>query len=114
MLLAIDQKHLIKIYSDRTLEEVKNTRLFHLKQRILPWYFQIIHLPSKTNFGPNTTSHQPSPVTEIDKPQQGCLLESTIAATIPNDAHTLASVTWDQLIEETSKDDQLRALQEAI
>ena len=46
---------------------------------------------------------------------RGCLLETTIiVAAIREDVHNLASITWDRLIEGTTKDYQLRALQDAI
>ena len=45
LLIATDHKPLIKVFGDRTLNEIPNTRLFRLKQRTLPWHFQIIHLP---------------------------------------------------------------------
>ena len=114
LLVATDHKPPIKIYGDQTLDEIKNTRLFRLKQGTLPWYFTIIHLSGRTNFGPDATSHHPSPSTESDNPPRGCLLQSTVAAAIQNDARNLASITWDRLLEETMKDDQLRALLDAI
>ena len=63
LLIATDHKPLIKVFGDRTLDEIPNTRLFWLKQRTLPWHFQIIHLPGKTNFAAHATSRHPSPLT---------------------------------------------------
>ena len=34
-----------------TLDEIPNSRLFRLKQRTLPWRFEMHHLPGKSNFG---------------------------------------------------------------
>ena len=38
-----DHKPLVKIFGDRTLDEISNPRLFRLKQRALPWYFRIFN-----------------------------------------------------------------------
>ena len=78
-----------------------NTRVFRFKERTLPWYFKIIHLPGKTKFGPDAASCYPPPVTEGNNLPRGCLLESTVAAAISIDAQNLASITWDLLVEET-------------
>ena len=47
LLVVTDHKPLVKILGDRTLEETSNTRIFRLKQRMLPWSFDIAHLPGK-------------------------------------------------------------------
>ena len=36
LLVVTDHKPLVKIFGDRTLDEIHNTRLFRLKQRTLP------------------------------------------------------------------------------
>ncbi|MEL6802396.1 MAG: reverse transcriptase domain-containing protein, partial [Bacteroidota bacterium] len=45
LILVTDHKPLVKIFSDRALDEITNTRLFRLKQRTLPWTFSIRYLP---------------------------------------------------------------------
>ncbi len=44
---------------NQTLDEILNSRLFRLKQRTLPWVFEIAHLPDKTNTAADATSRQP-------------------------------------------------------
>ena len=39
--VVTDHKPLVKIFGDRTLDEIANTRLFRLKQRTLTWKFRI-------------------------------------------------------------------------
>ena len=41
LIIVTDHKPLIKIFGDGTLDEISNTRLFRLKQRTLPWRFQV-------------------------------------------------------------------------
>ena len=45
-----------KLLGDCTLDEIPNTPFFRLKQRMLPWYFQIVHLPGRSNNAADATS----------------------------------------------------------
>ena len=65
LLVVTDHKPLTKIFGDRTLDEISNTRLFRLKQRTLPWYFRTAYLPGKTNHAADATSRHPSPYTDV-------------------------------------------------
>lgn len=49
LIVITDHKPLVKILGDRTLDEITNLRLFRLKQRTVPWRFEIQHLPGKCN-----------------------------------------------------------------
>ena len=49
LVVVTDHKSLVFIFGDRTLDERTNSRIFHLKQRTLPWRFDIVHLPGKSN-----------------------------------------------------------------
>ena len=64
LVVVTDHKQLVKIFGDRTLDEITNSRLFRIKQRTLPWKFNIAHLPGRTNHAADATSRHPSP-TEI-------------------------------------------------
>ena len=58
LIVVVDHKPLTKILGDRTLDEIVNTRLFRLKQRTLPWIFEIYWMPGKGNsFGDATSRH---------------------------------------------------------
>ena len=56
LLVITDHKPLVKIFGDRTLDEITNSRLFRLKQR-----FDIEHLPGKSNSAADAASRHPSP-----------------------------------------------------
>ena len=43
-----------------TLDEITNSILFRLKQRTLPWRFDIVYLPGKSNHAADATSRHPS------------------------------------------------------
>ena len=110
LIVATDHKPLTKIFGDRTLDEIANTRLFRLKQKTLPWCFRIFHLPGKENPAADATSRHPSTATA--EPLVGD--EACIAAAIRRDAKSTSSITWDQLASETSKDVSMLKLKEAI
>ena len=57
LLVVTDHKPLVKILGDRTLDEITNSRLFQLKQRTLPWRFDIMHMPGKVNHAADATRH---------------------------------------------------------
>ena len=52
-------KPLVKIFGDRTLDEITNTRLFRLKQRTLLWRFEIFHLPGVSNCAADAALRHP-------------------------------------------------------
>ena len=58
--VVTDHKPLTKILGDRMLDEIHNTRLFRLKQRTLPWRFNIIHLPGESNSAADAISRYPT------------------------------------------------------
>ena len=47
LIVAVDHRPLLKVLSDRKLEDIKNPRLFNLKEKTLPFKFKIIHIPGK-------------------------------------------------------------------
>ena len=56
--VVTDHKPLTKIFGDRTLDKISNTRLFRLKQRTLMWRFDIAHLPASTNTAADAASRR--------------------------------------------------------
>ena len=58
--VATDHKPLVKLFGDRTLDEIANPRLFRLKQRVGLWKFEIMHVPGRTNFFADAASRKPT------------------------------------------------------
>ena len=58
--VATDHKPLLKILGDRHLSDIKNPRLFNLKEKTLPFLFKIIHIPGKQHFTADAVSRYPS------------------------------------------------------
>ena len=114
LIVATDHKPLVKIFGDRTLDEIPNTRLFRLKQRTLPWRFTTAHLPGKTNNAADAASRYPSPYTELTAMTVADQSECAMAAAISNETKSITTVSWDLLADETRKDRTLSRLIMAI
>ena len=119
LVVVTDHKPLIKIFGDRTLDEITNSRLFRLKQRTLPWRFDIKHLPGKTNHAADATSRHPSPSGSANSTTLGASsipdhVESALMASIRQDTQELGTITWSLLAQATASDTSLSTLLELI
>lgn len=114
LIVVTDHKPLVKIFSDRTLDEITNTRLFRLKQRTLPWHFRIMHMPGKSNLAADATSRHPSQSAHIDALSTDDQMEHALAAAIHGEAAEIMSLPWSRIVEETLKDRHMQALVQTI
>ena len=100
LLVVTDHKPLVKILGDRTLDEISNTRIFRLKQRTLPWSFDIAHVPGKTNSAADATSRHPSPANEFAELRIQSFhsemddAESAMAASLRHETHDIIAISW--------------------
>ena len=60
LVVVVDHKPLTKVLGDRTLDEISNPRLFRIKQRTLPWIYDIYWMPGKCNSFSDAISRQPA------------------------------------------------------
>ena len=60
LLVITGHKPLVKLFGDRSLDEISNPHLFHLKLRMLMWRFNIEHQPGKDNYLSDATSCHPT------------------------------------------------------
>ncbi|KAL9972701.1 hypothetical protein ACROYT_G019061 [Oculina patagonica] len=119
LVVVTDHKPLVKIFGDRTLDEITNSRLFRLKQHTLPWRFDIRHLPGKTNHAADATSRHPSPSGSANSTSLGVssipgLVESALMPSIRQDTQELGTITWSLLARETASDTSLSPLLQLI
>ena len=134
--MVTHHKPLVKVFSDRTLDEITNTRLFRLKQRTLPWYFKVAYLPGKSNCAADATSRHPCPTSAINILSIAEVAENHttvasvrsavnmlsiadveehhIVASIRSDTTNLTSISWKTLEDETKHDSVLSQLTNAI
>merc|ERR1712030_263980 len=47
LIVATDHKPLLGIFGDRALDTIDNTRLVRIKQKTLPWSFDLLYVPGK-------------------------------------------------------------------
>ena len=64
LLVLVDHKPLIGLLKSRELGDIENPRLEHLAERCLRWRFAIEHVAGAQNFGPDTLSRSPGPVSK--------------------------------------------------
>ena len=119
LVVVTDHKPLVKIFGDRTLDEISNSRLFRLKQRTLPWRFEVKHLPGKCNQAADATSRHPSPsctedVTPFGSPSVPDVAELAFMATVRTATQELSTIPWTLLAQETAADAYLGHLLQLI
>ena len=59
LIVVVDHKPLVKLFSDQMLEKIRNPRLFSLKEKSLMFRFKIKYAPGKLNSGPDAASRYP-------------------------------------------------------
>ena len=113
LLVVTDHKPLVRIFGDRTLDEITNTRLFRLKQRTLPWKFTIKYLAGKSNKAADAASRHPTGV-EVNSLSVEDVYEQINIVSICSNLADVTTLTWNQVVAETSNDKVLSELLTAI
>ena len=119
LLVTVDHKPLIKIFSDKAIEDIKNLRLFSLKGRSLMYRFWIKHLLGKLNTALDCTSKHPtaSGHTRAIEGDATWTIDSTIKASFSSAYEhdpKLRAVTWDQIVAAAATDNECQSLAEYI
>ena len=65
--VAVDHQPLLKIFGDRSLNNISNTRLRNLKEKTLRYRFKMVHIPGIKNKAPDTLSRHPTGDTQPPK-----------------------------------------------
>ena len=60
LVLAVDHKPLLKIFGDRSLDQISNPRLRNLKEKTLRYRFRIVHIPGAKNRASDAISRHPT------------------------------------------------------
>ena len=121
LVVVTDHKPLVKLFTDRTLDQITNSRLFSLKQRTLPWRFDVKYMPGKSNNFSDATSRNPVSGNDGDvacseilagimgnEPDEECI--DDIAFLPSNDNQDIRAVTWHMIKQETCNDNLMRDL----
>ena len=60
LIIAVDHKPLLKLFGDRSLDAISNSRLRNLKEKTLRYRFRMVHIPGAKNRAPDTVSRHPT------------------------------------------------------
>jgi len=131
--IAVDHKPLLKLFGDRSLDEIPNNRLRNLKEKTLRYRFTMAHVPGVKNRAADTVSRHPtgddSPVkmhltddisfiTSTHNVKHHFLAGIRCSDVTNTDSHTdaissldtLQTITWDKVRLATSSDDNMNQL----
>ena len=67
--IAVDHKPLSKIFEDRSLVQISNPRLRHLKEKTLRYYFRMVHIQEAKNRALDVISRRPTGAPKLPKMQ---------------------------------------------
>ena len=138
LIVAVDHKPLLKIFGDRSLEDIPNPRLRNLKEKTLRYRFRVTHVPGMKNKAADAMSRRPTghPV-KTDLPDDHASFSDIlwghthpdalllIRTHEPDDADSellthrdgtgiMGSVTWDRVREATASNPDMHLLTELI
>ena len=93
-ILAVDHKPLIPLLSNKSLDLVTNPRIMNQRVKLLPYSYEVVHIPGKANVTPDAFSRRsdsPVPPAPITTP-----VDLTSAAQCVTEAYatTLSKPTW--------------------
>ena len=104
--IAVDHKPLLKLFQDRSLEDIPNPRLRNLKEKTLAFKFKMLYIPGVKHVATDTISRYPT-----DHPHKMTLIDDIASF----DSHSpLTAVDWNRVRLETSSDNDLHMLTEII
>ena len=78
----------------------------------VPWYFEIVHCPGKSNAAANATSRHP--VASIDSFSTPNLVNQAFVRAVQKRISGFTSISWTQLAQETAKDPALGQLSRVL
>lgn len=67
LIVAVDHKPLLKVFGDRSLEDITNNRLRNLKEKTLRFKFTMTHIPGVKNKAADATSRHPAGSSNVQK-----------------------------------------------
>lgn len=128
--IAVDHKPLLKVFGDRSLEDIPNPRLRNLKEKTLRYHFRIIHIPGVRHAAADGVSRHPvGKATPLQLPDDIAALPHdffmAIRSNEPNTAQVctqsvspateiIKSVTWNDVRLATASDPYMCRLIERI
>ena len=98
--IAVDHQPLLKIFGDRSLDNISNTRLRNLKEKTLWCRFRMVHIPGVKNRSPDTL------ITGLCTNDQlhAIRMENQLQESLISSLHSTHTVNWEQVQDATSSD----------
>ena len=93
LIISVDHKPLVKIFGDQPLENVKNPRLQHFKERAMAYNYRIKHTPSELHLSADATSRFPAP----NEPDNHNIIRSTVITGYQSKSNPKA-ITWERIV----------------
>ena len=60
LVIAVDHKPLLKVFGDRSLDQISNPRLRNLKEKTLIYHFRMVHISGTKNRASDAISRHPT------------------------------------------------------
>ena len=111
LVVAVDHKRLIGLFTNRPLDNILNNRLRNLKERTPRYRFTMQHVPGLKNRAPGALSRH---LTRDPKLAQLCLSDDISFISANASLRSLHSITWDESREATTSDNDMRTLVDII
>ena len=126
LIVAVDHKPLLKIFGDRSLDDIPNTRLRNLKEKTLPYSFKMVYVPGPRQKAADAISRHPSGhknakklllpddvatvCSEITPPSYDDNIKNYVNAAL----HSFEPITWEKVQTATMNDSDFKVLQQTI
>ena len=81
LVIAVDHKPLLKIFGDRSLDQISNAQLRNLKERILRYHFKMVHIPGIKNRASDVISLD-TPLVTLSHPRCSCRMMMSLPSLI--------------------------------
>ncbi len=117
--IAVDHRPLLKIFSDRSLDHICNTRLRNLKEKTLRYHFTMVHIPGVKHRAPDALSQHPTgdcqPPLMVLHDDIHSVQHETAFPPLHIPTHLIAGVcTEDQICSARMEDQLLKSLQHSL
>ncbi|XP_057312316.1 uncharacterized protein K02A2.6-like [Hydractinia symbiolongicarpus] len=111
LIIAVDHKPLLGLFTNRSLDNIPNNRLRNLKERTLRYRFSMRHISGLKNRVPDALSRHPAgdptPEKLVLPDDISCIAASTALS-------SLKSTTWEDVRSATTADEEMRILVDLI
>jgi hypothetical protein len=116
LIVATDHKPLMKILNSKPLETIENPRLLRIKDKLMMYDFNIVHVPGKLHLAPDAVSRYPtrSAFCFNEDDDTDDIEEYPRAYAIMQSAALPSCLTWEDVNEEAAVDDECIMVREII